>query len=64
MARYFSRPRGYMPLQVEDDWYVDPMVPALCVTDHEAIDTGLMDHRGDPIMRAPNPVGFGRDDEW
>jgi len=25
---------------------------------YEATDTGLIDHNGDPIMRAPNPMGF------
>lgn len=37
-------------------------IPTVC--DHEATDTGLLDANGDPIMRAPNPIGFGRDDEW
>ena len=28
------------------------------VADHEAADTGLVDQNGDPIMRAPNAMGF------
>jgi hypothetical protein len=56
MPRYFSAPRrsraGYDP----DDW--NPLIPSLTVDDHVPIETGLIDHRGDPIMRAPNPVGF------
>lgn len=62
MSRYFTKPRAW----VADDLYADdaPMLPALTVSDHEATDTGLLDHNGDAIMRAPNPVGFGRDEEW
>lgn len=40
------------------------MLPALYVSDHEATDTGLLDAEGEPIMRAPNPIGFGRDLDW
>lgn len=64
MSRYFTKPiraRWY----VEDFLYEDPIradTPEVC--DHEATDTGLLDLNGDPIMRAPNPVGFGRDEEW
>jgi hypothetical protein len=35
-----------------------PMLPSLSVPEHEYVDTGLLDHRGDPILRAPNPMGF------
>jgi len=64
MARYFTKracpPRadddGYYP--VGNSWHVPT------VSDHEATDTGLLDANGDPIMRAPNPIGFGRDEEW
>lgn len=38
--------------------------PQVTRSDDEATDTGLLDVNGDPIMRAPNPIGFGRDDEW
>jgi len=60
MTRYFTKPRktpraGYDP----NDW--NPLVPSLEVDDHVPVDTGLVDHRGDPIMRAPNPCGFGTD---
>lgn len=59
MTSYFTRPArkpraGYDP----DDW--NPLVPPLTVDDHVEGDTGLIDHRGDAIMRAPNPMGFGR----
>jgi hypothetical protein len=53
MARYFTRPRG-----APDGDFDDPLIPHLIVSDHRATDTGLVDKRGDPIMRGPNPVGF------
>lgn len=34
---------------------VDEFVPA---------DTGLITLAGEPIMRLPNPIGFGRDEDW
>lgn len=60
MARYFTRPKAnrYAPLECEDEWRTDPLLPQISVNDHEATDTGLIDHRGDPIMRGPNPMGF------
>lgn len=62
--RYFVRPRasGW----VEDEHFSpDPVSAAmLTVSDHEAADAGLMDINGDTIMRAPNPMGFGKDEEW
>ena len=64
MNRYFTkRPsaRGY----VEDFLYDDPIrADAPSVPEHVATDTGLLDMHGDAIMRAPNPIGFGRDVEW
>jgi hypothetical protein len=68
MARYFAQPRAAIvpePMTNEtvqfDNW---PMIPELHVADFRPTDTGLIDLRGDPIMRAPNPVGFGKDNEW
>ena len=67
MSRYFTRAR---PLDFQGapvSWIeaIDqPMIPNLTVDDHIAVDTGLVDQSGDPIMRAPNPIGFGRDGEW
>lgn len=60
MPRYFSRPRAW----VEDDVYVDPPQFVPSVPEHVAIDTGLIDADGNAIMRAPNPIGFGKNDEW
>jgi hypothetical protein len=47
-------------------WYDDdsPLCPDISVDEHVAIDTGLVWETGEPIMREPNPVGFGRDGEW
>lgn len=57
MPRYFVQRRKAW---VEDDegWVeaVAEHIPTVC--DHEPIDTGLVDQSGDPIMRAPNPMGF------
>jgi hypothetical protein len=66
MSRYFTRPTVKSRLTVEDDdWWPEPPAPNLpTVCDHEAVDTGLLDVNGDTIMRAPNPCGFGKDDEW
>lgn len=61
MARYFTRrPRAstYAPLQAEDEWYNDPLLPHVNVPDHEASFTGLLDSRGEEIWREPNPMGF------
>ncbi len=64
MSRYFVKratARGYC----EDFLYDDPLrADTPSVPEHVATDTGLLDINGDPIMRAPNPVGFGRDAEW
>lgn len=64
MSRYFSRKRATQ--WVADDLGPEDtgMLPTLSVSDHEAADTGLLDADGVPIMRAPNPMGFGRDGEW
>lgn len=62
MARYFVQRRA--ALFVGDDTWVEAMVPSLSVPEHVATDTGLLDDQGDPIMRAPNPVGFGKDEDW
>lgn len=63
MPRYFSAPR---PVRADDDdgWFPAPMIPDIHVPEHHPVDTGLVDSRGNTIMRAPYPIGFGRDDEW
>lgn len=67
MPRYFTTRACIVPEPLTAaTWWSDddPLLPALSVCDHEASDTGLVDLRGDPIMRAANPVGFGKDEEW
>lgn len=51
---------------IEDDTFSPDPGPlnSLTVDDHEAVETGLIWETGEPIMRIPNPIGFGRDDEW
>jgi len=64
-VRYFTRPRPQVTRSDDDGYYpVGNSWSVPTVSDHEATDTGLLDVNGDPIMRAPNPIGFGRDDEW
>lgn len=62
MPRYFVRAGSY----VEDDLFDSdkPMLPHVSVPDHEPLPTGLLDQRGEDIWRSPNPIGFGRDEEW
>lgn len=60
MARYFTRPRS-------SDWFPSddcPRPSSMDVPDHNPVDTGLIDRDGNAIWRSPNPIGFGRDDEW
>lgn len=65
MGRYFSKaPKAYRPHICEDTWYVDPVLPSLSADDHDPVFTGLLDARGEQIWRAPNPMGFGKDEEW
>ncbi len=60
MARYIKavKPRC--------DYWSDeqPLLPSIFVDDHECVDTGIIWEDGSPVLRAPNPIGFGRDDEW
>jgi hypothetical protein len=64
MSRYFTAPRSAH--YVEDEYYApEPgRIADVFVPDHHAVETGILDAQGDMIMRAPNPVGFGRDAEW
>lgn len=67
MPRYFRKPAHTSPRLCDDDgeeWYEEPLISNVEVDDSEAIFTGLLDSDGSPIYRAPNPIGFGRDDEW
>lgn len=68
-------PRGMVPTldlsgltpeerRADDDWYSRPLLPDLFLPEHVAVNTGLLDANGKPIMRAPNPCGFGKDGDW
>lgn len=64
MARYVvrqtatKRPRAW---DIDED---EPFRPHLDVDGPVEVDTGLVCPLGNPIMRLPTPIGFGRDDEW
>jgi hypothetical protein len=53
MSRYVARPRA-----APDGGFDDPLIPHLDVSDHRPVRTGLLDMRGDPIWRCPEPIGF------
>jgi hypothetical protein len=59
---------NYVRVRVEKadlDWDLDyPMLANLVVDNHTAEFTGLLDADGNPIVRMPRPIGFGRDNEW
>ena len=61
MARYVTRSPAKSLYC--DSW--QGAVPASPIVDEgQYRDTGLLDEHGNRIFRAPNPIGFGRDDEW
>lgn len=62
MARYFAKPKAWVADDIYEDDYAETAPVQVC--DHEATDTGLLDADGNSIWRAPNPIGFGRDEDW
>lgn len=62
--RYVRRPisSGW----IEDETFSpEPSpTPHLSVSEHEAVDTGLLWPDGAPVLRQPLPIGFGRMEEW
>lgn len=62
MSRYFTRPAK--AFYVEDEVYGEAMLPAITVPDHVPTNTGLLDAHGDVIWRSPNPMGFGKGEDW
>lgn len=62
--RYFVARKRALWVADEDAWPADVAGHIPSVSDHEATYTGLVDTNGDPIMRAPNPMGFGKDEDW
>lgn len=63
MPRYTTKPRNLW-VEDEDAWDAFTQTQAPTVDDHIPVATGLLDVNGDPIFRMPNPMGFGKDDEW
>jgi hypothetical protein len=63
MSRYFSAPPVVLNHRTSDDWNW-PLLSDIHAPDSRPVDTGLVDAHGKAIMRAPNPMGFGRDGEW
>jgi hypothetical protein len=57
MGRYFVQ--ATEPARLDYDyWDRSPLINSLTVDDHRPINTGLVNHRGDRILRAPEPMGF------
>lgn len=64
MPRYFSvKKKTALWVEDEDAWGENSPVCIPSVCEHEPIYTGLLDTKGDCIMRAANPVGFIWEDE-
>lgn len=63
MGKYVSAPRA-APEAEEGEWWFAPLLPNLHLPDSAPIKTGLLDSKGNEIWRTPNPIGFGRDEEW
>jgi hypothetical protein len=61
LARYVRATR-----KPRADWLTDdnPLTPDITVDDHEPVETGILWPDGEPVMRTPNPIGFGRDGDW
>lgn len=62
MSRYFTRPHvsrnSEAPRASDDDW--NPLLPALTVDGEKQVDTGLVDAKGNSIVRLQEPIGFHR----
>ena len=56
----------YLRIIAEDDEWYDrgEFLPFLSVDSSTPEFTGLLDQDGNPIIRMPRPIGFGRDNEW
>jgi hypothetical protein len=44
--------------------YDPPLLPHVVVDEQAPQWSGLYDADGVPLCKLPNPIGFGRDDEW
>lgn len=61
IARYVKGARRPRSWDFDDD---EPVRPDLTVDDNVTVETGLLWPDGEPVLRSPNPIGFGRDEEW
>lgn len=57
-------PKYCLWVEDEDSWDYPKIANNPSVSDHKPIDTGLLDKNDNKIMRYPNPIGFGKDEEW
>lgn len=67
MTRYVIKRQTKACGWVESDYAIrdgEPLIPGCDVDSNEPADTGLVTTTGEPIMRLPNPIGFGRNEEW
>lgn len=51
---------------LDGDWWEPdvPFNPSLFVDNATPEFTGIIDAEGNPIVKMPRPIGFGRDQEW
>lgn len=61
--RYVRAAKSFAPLFVEPLWDDQALVPDVRVSEHEAVNTGLLFADGTPVMRVNDPIGFGRENE-
>lgn len=65
MGRYVARAKCGEIRPVRSYWDDGaPLLPSLCASELIPVNTGLLDARGNELWKLPNPVGFGRDEEW
>lgn len=60
-ARYLTRPARSW---IEDETFAEPARHDIFVTEAAPVATGIIDASGSEFFRMPNPIGFGRDEEW
>lgn len=59
MSRYrVHRPRGWVEYTPDLPEITPTTQPTLTVKSQEPYDTGLVDERGHPIWKHPEPIGF------
>ena len=61
MPRY-AEPDSYIADDLDNGDY--PMLAEITLPESKPVDTGLLWANGKPVMRYPNPIGFGRNEEW